>query len=59
LPNAISWERKFEYDLWYVDHVSFKVDLKIILMTIKKVVKSEGISQEGQATMEYFKGSKK
>ena len=43
--------------MWYVDHVSFKVDLKIILMTIKKVVKSEGINQQGQATMQAFKGN--
>lgn len=55
--NTISWEKKFEYDVWYVDHLSFRLDLKILLLTIKKVVVSEGISQEGQATAENFKGN--
>ncbi len=55
--NSISWEQKFEYDVWYVDHCSFLLDTKIILMTIKKVFKREGISQEGQVTMEFFKGT--
>lgn len=55
--NAISWEQKFEYDLWYVNNLSFLLDLKIIFLTIKKVFKSEGISQEGNATMEAFKGN--
>ena len=55
--NAISWEQKFEYDVWYVDHVSFKTDFKILLKTIQKVFKGEGISQEGQATAEAFQGS--
>jgi lipopolysaccharide/colanic/teichoic acid biosynthesis glycosyltransferase len=55
--NAISWEQKFEYDVWYVAHCSFVLDVKIVLMTIKKVFVKEGISQEGQATMEVFKGS--
>lgn len=54
--NAISWTKKFELDVWYVDHCSFLLDLKIIFMTIKKVFIREGISQEGQATMEYFNG---
>jgi len=54
--NAISWEQKFEYDVWYVDHCSFTLDLKILLMTIQKVFKGEGINQDGQATMEAFKG---
>lgn len=57
--NAISWEQKFEYDVWYVDHLSFTLDLKIILLTIKKVFKSEGISQQGHATMPFFEGVKK
>lgn len=57
--NAISWEQKFTYDVWYVDNISFGLDVKIILMTIKKVFKSEGISQQGQATMEFFKGTNK
>ncbi len=56
--NAISWEEKFKLDVWYVDHQSFWLDLKILWMTVMKVVKSEGISQKGQATMEAFKGSK-
>ncbi len=55
--NAISWEQKFEYDVWYVENQSLWLDLKILFLTIKKVFKSEGISQEGQATMEKFKGS--
>lgn len=54
--NAISWAKKFEYDVWYVDHCSFLLDLKIVFLTIKKVFIREGISQEGQATMEYFNG---
>lgn len=54
--NAISWTKKFELDVWYVDHCSFLLDLKIIFMTIKKVFIREGISQEGQATMEFFNG---
>lgn len=54
--NAISWAKKFEFDVWYVDHCSFLLDLKIIFLTIKKVFIREGISQEGQATMEFFNG---
>lgn len=54
--NAISWTKKFEYDVWYVDHYSFLLDLKIVFLTIKKVFVREGISQEGQATMEIFNG---
>ncbi len=56
--NAISWEQKFEYDVWYVDHCAFITDLKILLMTIEKVFKSEGINQVGQATAEKFMGSR-
>ena len=55
--NAISWTRKFELDVWYVDHCSFWLDVKIIFLTIKKVFVREGISQEGQATMEFFTGN--
>ena len=55
--NAISWTRKFELDVWYVDHVSLITDLKVILITIKKVCFREDISQEGQATMEPFNGN--
>lgn len=54
--NAISWTQKFEYDVWYVDHCSFILDLKIFFMTIKKILIREGISQDGQATMEAFNG---
>ena len=54
--NAISWTKKFELDVWYVDHISFLLDLKIILLTIKKVFIREGISQEGHATVENFNG---
>lgn len=55
--NAISWTKKFELDVWYVDHVSFVTDLRIILLTIQKVLVREGISQEGQATIEDFNGT--
>ena len=54
--NAISWKQKFEYDVWYVDHLSLWTDLKIIGITIKSVLKREGITEEGQATMEAFNG---
>jgi len=55
--NAISWEEKFEYDVWYVDHYSFLLDLKILWMTLLKVVRSEGVSQADHVTMEKFRGS--
>lgn len=55
--NAISWQQKFDYDVWYVDHQSFSLDLKILFLTMKKVLISEGVSQEGQATAEAFKGN--
>ena len=55
--NAISWEQKFNYDVWYVDNISFMLDIKIIFMTLLKVFKSEGINQEKEVTMELFKGS--
>lgn len=54
--NAISWEKKFELDVWYVDHLSFVTDVKVILITIKKVLMRSDISQEGQATIEPFNG---
>ena len=54
--NAISWEDKFKLDVWYVDNWSVWLDVKIIFMTISKIVKREGINQQGQATMEEFKG---
>lgn len=56
--NAISWEDKFELDVWYVDHRSLNLDLKIIWTTITKVLKREGISEAGHATMTEFMGSK-
>lgn len=56
--NAISWEQKFEYDVEYVEKCSFLLDIKIIFMTIKKIFIREGISQEGNVTMEEFRGSK-
>lgn len=56
--NAISWERKFEYDVQYVHEISFWGDMKILFLTIHKVFKSEGISQHGEATMQQFKGTK-
>jgi sugar transferase EpsL len=52
--NAITWEQKFEYDIWYVDNQSLRLDLKIIALTIWKILIREGISQPGQATMEEF-----
>ncbi|WP_052911779.1 sugar transferase [Riemerella anatipestifer] len=55
--NAISWQQKFEYDVWYVHNLSLSLDIKILFLTVKKVFVSEGISQEGQATMEPFKGN--
>jgi lipopolysaccharide/colanic/teichoic acid biosynthesis glycosyltransferase len=56
--NAISWEEKFRLDVWYVTHVSASLDLRIFMMTIKAVISREGISQEGEATMEEFKGNR-
>ena len=54
--NAISWTEKFKLDVWYVDHCSLWTDLKVIFITIKKVLVRDGISAEGQATMEAFNG---
>lgn len=56
--NAISWEQKFAYDVWYVDHQSFGLDLKILFLTIAKVFKAEGINSATSVTMEKFKGGK-
>jgi lipopolysaccharide/colanic/teichoic acid biosynthesis glycosyltransferase len=55
--NAISWDKKFEYDVWYVDHLSFLLDCKIVWKTIKKVIIREGISSDTSVTMEPFKGN--
>jgi lipopolysaccharide/colanic/teichoic acid biosynthesis glycosyltransferase len=54
--NAISWQEKFDLDVWYVDHCSFGLDMKILWLTILKVFKREGINQAGQATVEKFNG---
>lgn len=54
--NILSWEDKFRLDVWYVDHWSFGLDLRILWMTIQKVIKREGITQEGSASAEEFKG---
>ena len=55
--NAISWSKKFKLDVWYVDHCSFLLDLKIVFMTIRKVFIREGISSDTSATMEVFTGN--
>ncbi len=57
--NAISWEQKFKFDLWYVEHATFWLDVKILFLTVLKVFKREGINQEGEATMEEFTGTDK
>jgi undecaprenyl phosphate N,N'-diacetylbacillosamine 1-phosphate transferase len=55
--NAISWKQKFDFDVWYVDNLSFILDLRIIFLTIKKVFLKEGIYADGHATTEPFKGN--
>ncbi|MFV8335288.1 sugar transferase [Flavobacterium sp. RSP29] len=55
--NAISWDKKFEYDVWYVDHLSFILDVKILFKTVLKVIKSEGINAADVATIEPFNGN--
>jgi len=55
--NAISWTMKFELDIWYIDHVSFATDCKVMFLTLKKVIKKEGINQADQATVEAFTGN--
>ncbi|MNE76506.1 putative sugar transferase EpsL [compost metagenome] len=57
--NALSWEEKFKLDVWYVDNQSLLLDLKILFMTVKKVVVKEGISAEGNVTMSKFTGDKR
>jgi len=54
--NAIGWKEKFKLDVWYVENLSFMLDVRILLLTVKRVLRSDGISQDGQATMEKFKG---
>jgi lipopolysaccharide/colanic/teichoic acid biosynthesis glycosyltransferase len=56
--NAISWEEKFKLDVWYVDNRSFWLDIKVICLTLKKVIVRDGISAEGEATMSKFTGTK-
>ena len=56
MPSA--WQERFKLDVWYVDHHSFWLDLRILLMTVWKVLTREGISQPGEATMSYFTGNK-
>ena len=55
--NTLSWEGKFDMDVWYVDHLSFSLDARIVVMTIRIILNGEGISQPGQATAEEFTGS--
>lgn len=55
--NAISWTEKFKLDVWYVDHCSLPIDIKVVIATLKAVLKRDGISQEGNATMEEFNGN--
>jgi len=55
--NTISWDKKFDLDVWYVDNQSIWLDVKILWLTVKKVIMRDGINQDGQATSEYFKGN--
>ncbi len=55
--NALSWEEKFELDVWYVDNRSFWLDIKILFLTVLKTIRRDGISAEGEATMSKFMGS--
>lgn len=52
--NALSWDDKFKYDIWYVENISFALDVKILFLTVAKVLKSEGVSAQGHATMPSF-----
>lgn len=56
--NSITWEQKFDYDVWYVDHLSFALDFRIVMMTVRSVLKREGISGDNNATMAEFEGSR-
>jgi len=57
--NTITWEEKFALDVWYVDNITLRLDLRILIITLWKVLQRQGISQSGQATVEYFQGSLK
>ena len=54
--NAISWEKKFELDLWYIEHLTFLLDIKILFVTLFNVIKGKGVSQNGHVTIGRFKG---
>jgi lipopolysaccharide/colanic/teichoic acid biosynthesis glycosyltransferase len=56
--NALSWQEKFALDIWYVDHWSLGLDLRILWLTLLRVVARDGIAQEGQATAEKFRGNR-
>jgi lipopolysaccharide/colanic/teichoic acid biosynthesis glycosyltransferase len=56
--NSISWDKKFAYDVWYVDHISFKMDMKILLLTVRKVIIKEGINSTDMVTTEKFLGNR-
>jgi len=56
--NALSWEQKFALDVWYVDNLSFRLDLEILGLTAWKIIKRENINQPGEATMEEFRGTR-
>ncbi|MFC3039870.1 sugar transferase [Virgibacillus xinjiangensis] len=56
--NAITWEEKFKYDVWYVDNQTFFLDIKILFMTLAKVLKSDGVNKDEKVTMERFRGTK-
>src|SRR5262249_12376026 len=55
--NAVGWEERFKLDVWYVDHISLWLDMKILAMTIKTAIKREGIAYQNEATMHEFKGN--
>lgn len=57
--NSISWDEKFDRDIWYVDHISFVLDMKILFLTVNRVLKREGINSNTSATMEQFRGNSK
>ncbi|QDD13385.1 sugar transferase [Candidatus Methylopumilus rimovensis] len=57
--NSISWKKKFDFDIWYIDHHTCWLDLKIIVLTIKRIFLQEGIAEPGEVTMSKFKGNKK